>query len=91
MFAARNRESSCDAVDRCCTCKHADRMAVMIQIRNVPSDLHRELKVRAALNDTSLSEYVLRELRHVLDRPTLDEMRGRLSRRGRVRRGKNPG
>jgi plasmid stability protein len=66
-------------------------MAVMIQIRNVPSDLHRELKVRAALNDTSLSEYVLRELRHILDRPTLDEMRGRLSRRGRVRRGKNPG
>jgi plasmid stability protein len=65
-------------------------MAVMIQIRNVPSDLHRELKVRAALNDTSLSEYVLRELRHILDRPTLDEMRGRLSRRGPVRRGKNP-
>ena len=65
-------------------------MAVIIQIRNVPSDLHRELKVRAVPKGMSLSEYVLRELRHVLDRPTLDEMRKRLSRRQPVRRGKNP-
>ena len=90
MIPARNREPSYDAVDGCCTCKHVDRMAVIIQIRNVPSDLHRELKVRAVLKGMSLSEYVLRELRHVLDRPTLDEMRKRLSRRQPVRRGKNP-
>jgi antitoxin FitA len=70
-----------DAVDMCYTCKYADRMPTMVQIRNVPSDLHRELKARAALEGMSLSDYLLRELRHVLDRPTLDEMRKRLSRR----------
>jgi plasmid stability protein len=29
--------------------KHADRMPVTIQIRNVPSDLHRKLKARTAV------------------------------------------
>jgi antitoxin FitA len=56
-------------------------MPVMVQIRNVPSDLHRELKARAAQEGLSLSDYLLRELRQALDRPTLDEMRKRLSRR----------
>jgi plasmid stability protein len=60
-------------------------MPVMVQIRNVPSDLHRELKERAALEGMSLSEYLLRELRHALDRPTLDEIRKRLSTRQPVR------
>jgi len=66
-------------------CKYADRMPVMVQIRNVPSDLHRELKARAALEGMSLSEYLLREMRHALDRPSLDEIRKRLSRRQSVR------
>jgi plasmid stability protein len=56
-------------------------MSIMVQIRNVPSDLHRELKARAALAGMSLSEYLLSELRHSLERPTLDEMRKRLSSR----------
>jgi plasmid stability protein len=60
-------------------------MAVMVQIRNVPSDLHRELKARAALEGMSLSDYLLRELRHAVDRPTIEEMRKRLSRRQAVR------
>ena len=67
------------------TCKYADHMPVMVQIRNVPSDLHRELKARAALEGMSLSDYLLRELRHALDRPTLDEIRKRLSSRVPVR------
>jgi plasmid stability protein len=61
------------------------RMPTTINIRNVPSDLHRELKTRAALEDMSLSGYLLRELRHALDRPTLDEMRKRLARRQSAR------
>ena len=69
----------------CSTCKYANRMPVMVQIRNVPSELHRELKARAALEGMSLSDYLLRELRHALDRPTLDEMRKRLSSRQPVR------
>jgi plasmid stability protein len=60
-------------------------MAVMVQIRNMPSDLHRQLKARAALEGMSLSDYLLRELRHSIDRPTLDEMRKRLSSRRPVR------
>src|SRR5690348_5377363 len=69
----------------CIACEYADGMPVMVQIRNVPSELHRELKARAALEGMSLSDYLLRELRHALDRPTLDEMRERLSRRRPVR------
>lgn len=60
-------------------------MSPMIQTRNVPSELHRELKARAALEGMSLSDYLLRELRHVLDRPTLDEFRRRLSSRQSTR------
>jgi plasmid stability protein len=60
-------------------------MSIMVQIRNVPTDLHRELKARAALEGMSLSDYLLRELRQALDRPTLDEMRKRLSIRQSVR------
>jgi plasmid stability protein len=57
----------------------------MVQIRNVPSELHRELKARAALEGMSLSDYLLRELRQALDRPTVEEMRRRLSGRQPVR------
>lgn len=53
----------------------------MIQVRNVPSPLHRELKSRAALAGMSLSDYLLNEIRQVAERPTLDELRARLERR----------
>ncbi len=56
----------------------------MIQIRNVPDALHRELKSRAALEGTSLSDYLLREIRKIAERPTLEEMRARLHRRPRI-------
>lgn len=54
-------------------------MPSMVQIRNVPSDIHRALKARAALEGMSLSEYLLREIRLSLERPTLDEIRARLA------------
>ena len=56
-------------------------MNTMIQIRNVPEALHRELKSRAALAGMSLSDYLLQEIRQVADRPTLDQLRARLDRR----------
>jgi antitoxin FitA len=56
-------------------------MTAMIQIRNVPDALHRQLKSRAALAGMSLSEYLLSEIRQVAQRPTLDELRARLERR----------
>lgn len=48
-------------------------MSVMIQIRNVPDDLHRDLKVRAAQTGMTLSDYLLAELRTLAVRPTMRE------------------
>lgn len=53
----------------------------MIQIRNVPNELHRRLKARAALAGMSLSDYLLKEIRGAAERPTLEELRARLGRR----------
>ncbi len=64
---------------------YADRMSTMVQIRNVPSDLHRQLKARAALEGMSLSDYLLREVRRVVERPSLEEIKQRLSGRAPVR------
>ena len=56
----------------------------MVQIRNVPDAVHRELKARAALEGLSLSEYVLREMKRTLERPTRDELLRRIVRRAPV-------
>jgi hypothetical protein len=56
-------------------------MPRMIQLRHVPDELHRTLKARAALAGLSLSDYLLREVQHVAERPTLAELRTRLARR----------
>ena len=53
-------------------------MSTMVQIRNVPAELHRRLKVRAATEGISMSDYVLREVRKSLDRPTRQEVLERL-------------
>lgn len=63
---------------------YAFHMSVMIQIRNVPEELHRQLKSRAALAGMSLSDYLLGEIRQVAERPTLEEMQKRLQRRPRT-------
>jgi len=56
-------------------------MGVMIQIRNVPEKLHRQLKSRAALAGMSLSDYLLREIGQIAERPTIEEFRARLKER----------
>jgi antitoxin FitA len=53
----------------------------MVQIRNVPVEIHRRLKARAAMEGMSMSDYVLREVRKALDRPTRQEMLERLKAR----------
>ena len=53
-------------------------MSRMLQVRNVPSELHRKLKARAAMAGLTLSEYVLRELQRLSERPTLEELIARL-------------
>jgi plasmid stability protein len=50
----------------------------MVQIRNVPVDFHRRLKARAAMEGMSMSDYILRELRKSLDRPSRAEVLQRI-------------
>jgi plasmid stability protein len=52
--------------------------ATMVQIRNVPPEVHRRLKARAAIEGLSMSDYVLREIRKALDQPTRQEVLERL-------------
>jgi plasmid stability protein len=59
-------------------------MSTMIQIRDVPDALHRQLKSRAALSGMSLSSFLLEELREIANRPTLDELRARMTERSAV-------
>lgn len=68
----------------CYTCTHHYRMSTMVQIRNVPEPLHRELKSRAALAGMSLSDYLLNELRRVASQPTIAELRARMDRRSPI-------
>ena len=56
-------------------------MSKMIQLRNVPDALHRNLKARAAMAGMSLSDYLLGEIKEIAERPTLAELRERLHRR----------
>ncbi len=46
----------------------------MLQVRNVPDDVHRRLKARAAMAGMSLSDYALTQLSRSLDRPTREEL-----------------
>ncbi len=54
-------------------CEHVLRMSKMIQIRNVPDDVHRALKIKAAKAGMSLSEYLLRRISEDAHQLTLEE------------------
>ena len=54
-------------------------MSSMIQIRNVPEDVHRRLKARAAMEGMSMSEYILGVIRRSLERPTRRELLERIA------------
>lgn len=57
-------------------------MSKMIQIRNVPDDVHRILKVRAAAEGLSLSDYVKRDLEELATQATIEEVFARADARG---------
>ena len=59
----------------------------MIQIRNVPDDVHRELKVRAAQAGMSLSDFLNAELARLAARRPLVELLDELAPEPRLRRG----
>ena len=58
-------------------------MSKMVQIRNVPDALHRKLKVRAAHSGQTLSDYLLAEITHIVERPTPEELIARIRSRPR--------
>jgi plasmid stability protein len=49
----------------------------MLQVRNVPDDVHAELRRRAQAAGVSLSEYLLRELERIAARPPIEEVLAR--------------
>ncbi len=64
---------------------HVLNMAKMLQLRNVSDELHRTLKSRAALEGMSLSDYLIRELRRIAERPSRSELIRRLEARSRTK------
>jgi antitoxin FitA len=57
-------------------------MSKMIQIRNVPDDVHRTLKARAAAAGMSLSDYIKRDLERSAKRLSMEEIDARVKARG---------
>ena len=55
-------------------------MGRMLQIKDVPDDVHRVLKARAALEGLTLTEYARQMLAHVARRPSRAELVAELSR-----------
>ncbi|MYF28835.1 MAG: hypothetical protein F4169_08210 [Gammaproteobacteria bacterium] len=60
-------------------------MTGMIQIRNVPDALHRQIKARAALEGVSMSLYILRQVEKALARPSRRELVEAVRRQAAVR------
>jgi len=56
----------------------------MLQVRNVPDELHRALKERAAREGTTMSELVLRELPRLAHKPSPEQVMSRIRDRSRV-------
>jgi len=54
----------------------------MIQVRNVPDEMHRALKTRAAAEGMTLSDYIKRELGYVAGKSKLREIAERNRTRG---------
>jgi plasmid stability protein len=62
-------------------------VGVLVQVRDVPEDVHRALKARAAASGVSLSEYLRELMARAAARPTPEELAGRIRARGRAHLG----
>ena len=54
--------------------QYDEGMSKMIQIRNVPDEVHRELKIRAARSGMSLSDFLNAELERLVAHRPLEEL-----------------
>ena len=57
----------------CRTCLYAYNMSKMIQVRDVPEQVHSTLKARAAREGMSLSDFIKKELKRMAEQPSLRE------------------
>lgn len=71
------------------TLSHVVSMS-MIQIRNVPDEVHRELKARAARAGMTLSDYLLDVVRRATERPEPDVLLRRVRERSPVYLSESP-
>ena len=55
------------------TCLYAEDMSKMIQVRDVPDQVHSTLKARAAREGMSLSDFIKKELERSAEQPTMRE------------------
>jgi len=53
----------------------------MIPVRNVPDELHRSLKARAAREGRTLSDLILSGLPRLVNKPSPEEVMARIRRR----------
>jgi antitoxin FitA len=60
------------------------RMGILVQIRDVPEDIHHEMKARAALAGMSLSEFARGLFARSMSRPTPSQLSTRIAARGPV-------
>jgi len=70
------------AIDMSAAWPNVVHMSKMIQIRNVPDEVHRTLKVRAAAEGLSLSDYIKRDLEELAKQATLEDVFVRARARG---------
>lgn len=69
---------------------YGDRVGRMIQIRNVPDDLHQALKARATEEGKSLSDLLLEELELIARTPTVERWLQELEKDDPVDLGESP-
>lgn len=62
------------AIDMSATWPSVVHMSKMIQIRDVPDQVHRTLKVRAAAEGLSLSDYIKRDLEELAKQATIEDV-----------------
>jgi antitoxin FitA len=70
------------ALDMSATPTNVLHMSKMIQVRNVPEDVHRALKMSALAEGMSLSDYLKRELATIANQASFEEIDARIRARG---------
>jgi len=61
-----------------------------IQIRSVPTELHKKLKSKASLSGKTLTDFLMQELMLIAERPVVSELKERILSRSKVRTKMSP-